>query len=70
MDVGNSPGLGDNARSGLAACSFLKARGVLVRDVTGYGLPNFLRISIGTAGDMHSLADALAAYKNEGPDNA
>ena len=52
-------------RSSLAA-----GGGVLVRDVTGYGLPNFLRISIGTAGDMHSLADALAAYKNEGPDNA
>ncbi len=69
VDVGNSPGLGHNARNGAAACAFLKQRGVLVRDVAGYGLPDFLRISIGTAEEMRALADAMAAYKNDGPDN-
>ena len=34
-----------------AADKFLKARGIIVRKVAGYGLPDCLRITIGTEAD-------------------
>ena len=45
-----------------AARQFLKARGVLVRQMGAYGLPTCLRITIGTEAEMRALVDALAAY--------
>lgn len=45
-----------------AARQFLKARGILVRQMGGYGLPDCLRVTIGTADEMRAVADALAAY--------
>ena len=44
-----------------AVHDFLQAHGVIVRPLTGYGLPEYLRISIGTAGQNQRLLDTLAA---------
>jgi histidinol-phosphate aminotransferase len=40
----------------------LAARGLIVREVAGYGLPEYLRISIGTSEENGILIDALNAY--------
>ena len=40
----------------------LTANGLIVRDVSGYGLPDYLRISIGTAEENGLLLDALTAF--------
>ena len=44
------------------ARQFLKARGVLVRQMDAYGLPHCLRVSIGTAEDMRLAVDAVGAF--------
>jgi histidinol-phosphate aminotransferase len=41
---------------------FLKARGILVRQMGGYGLPGCLRITIGRQPEMAAVVDALAAW--------
>lgn len=41
---------------------FLKARGILVRQMGAYGLPTCLRVTIGTAEEMDIVADALAGW--------
>jgi histidinol-phosphate aminotransferase len=45
-----------------AAEAFLKARGVIVRPVGAYGLPEYLRISVGTEPANRDCLAALAAY--------
>ncbi len=45
-----------------SADAFLQARGIIVRDVSGYGLSNTLRVSIGTEPEMRAAADAFAAF--------
>ena len=45
-----------------AADAALKARGVIVRMVAGYGLPHCLRITIGTAEECAMVADVLFAF--------
>jgi len=45
-----------------AADAALRARGVLVRAMGGYGLPHCLRITVGTAGEVALVADALAIF--------
>jgi histidinol-phosphate aminotransferase len=40
----------------------LAARGLIVREVAGYGLPDYLRISIGTTEENSLLIDALTAF--------
>ena len=40
---------------------FLKARGILVRQMTAYGLPDCLRITVGRSEELREVADALAA---------
>jgi histidinol-phosphate aminotransferase len=45
-----------------AARLFLKDRGILVRQMNGYGLPDCLRITIGTEAEMHTVADALKGF--------
>jgi histidinol-phosphate aminotransferase len=37
----------------------LKAQGILVRQMHAYGLPDYLRISIGTGEEMHEVVEAL-----------
>jgi histidinol-phosphate aminotransferase len=41
---------------------FLKARGVLVRQMGSYGLPDCLRITIGTEGEIAQLVAGLEAW--------
>jgi histidinol-phosphate aminotransferase len=46
-----------------AACdAFLKARGIILRRVAGYGLPGALRLTIGTEEENRKVVDALAAF--------
>jgi histidinol-phosphate aminotransferase len=40
----------------------LKADGILVRQMGSYGLPQCLRVSIGTEAEMRAVVDSLAAY--------
>ncbi|MEL7128211.1 MAG: histidinol-phosphate transaminase [Pseudomonadota bacterium] len=43
-----------------AADAFLRARGIVIRDMTAYGLPNYLRLSFGTD---EANSDVLAAFE-------
>jgi histidinol-phosphate aminotransferase len=45
-----------------AADEFLKARGLILRRVGAYGLPNCLRMTIGTSDDNHKVVAALASF--------
>ena len=45
-----------------AAFDFLQARGILTRKMHGYGLPQHLRITIGTGEEMEIVAAALAEF--------
>ena len=45
-----------------AAHAALKARGVIVRMVAGYGLPQCLRITIGTAEECATVADIMSGF--------
>ena len=49
-------------RDASAADAFLKSRGILVRRVTAYGLPNALRITLGTADENERVIAALAEF--------
>ena len=40
----------------------LKSRGILTRKMTSYGLPAYLRITIGTADEMQATLAAIAAF--------
>jgi histidinol-phosphate aminotransferase len=50
-------------RSAEAADAFLKRRGIILRRVAGYGLPDALRMTIGTEADNKAVVAALAAFK-------
>lgn len=52
--------VGDAARVNLA----LLRRGIIVRPVANYGLPEFLRVTIGTATENERFLDVLAAVRN------
>ena len=54
-----------HGRGAAAAMDFLIARGIIPRQVGDYGLPDCLRISIGTEEEMRALRDALAAFVSE-----
>ena len=45
-----------------AALGFLQSRGILVRQMGGYGLPNHLRITIGTGEEMEAVLAALTEF--------
>jgi histidinol-phosphate aminotransferase len=45
-----------------AAFSFLQSRGILVRKMAAYGLPEHLRITIGLEEEMRAVAAALADF--------
>jgi histidinol-phosphate aminotransferase len=53
-------------RSAEEARLFLKARGILVRQVGAYGLPTCLRVTIGTAEDMDIVTTALTDWVRGG----
>ena len=45
-----------------AADEFLKSRGIILRRVAGYGLPDCLRMTIGTEADNRAVVAALADF--------
>jgi histidinol-phosphate aminotransferase len=46
-----------------AAFAFLQSRGILTRQMHGYGQPQCLRITIGTGEEMEAVAAALAEFR-------
>jgi histidinol-phosphate aminotransferase len=53
---------GDTRRGAIAADAFLKSRGIIVRRVAGYGLPDALRMTVGTESDNNAVVAALGAF--------
>jgi histidinol-phosphate aminotransferase len=53
----------DAGRDAAAALAFLKSRGILVRGMGAYQLPQCLRITIGTEAEMRATAAALADFR-------
>ena len=45
-----------------AAFAFLQSRGILTRKVAAYGLPEHLRITIGTEEEMRAVASAVKEF--------
>ncbi len=55
--------LPNDPKRGAAACDdFLKSRGIILRRVAGYGLPNCLRLTIGTEAENHTVIAALTEF--------
>lgn len=50
-----------------AADAFLKARGIIVRRMGGYGLPDSLRITVGRADECDAVTAALAEFMDGAP---
>jgi histidinol-phosphate aminotransferase len=53
-------------RSAAAALAHLKKHGILVRAMAGYGLPDCLRITIGTESETRAVVQALADFAARG----
>ena len=53
---------GDPRHNADAAFAFLQSRGILTRQMGGYGLPQHLRITIGTGEEMETVGAALAEF--------
>ena len=47
------------------ADAFLKAHGIILRRVTGYGLPNALRLTVGTEAENRAVIDALDEFMGQ-----
>jgi histidinol-phosphate aminotransferase len=52
----------DEQRNALAANDYLNAKGIIVRPVGGYGLPDCLRVTIGTEDQNRAVIDALSEF--------
>ena len=52
----------DGGKTANAADAFLKQRAIIVRKVGAYGLPDCLRITVGTEADNRAVVDALSAF--------
>ena len=52
----------DEKRTAAAANDYLNSKGVIVRPVGGYGLPDCLRITIGTEDQNRAVLDALSEF--------
>jgi histidinol-phosphate aminotransferase len=52
----------DPARTAAAANDYLNTRGIIVRPVGGYGLPDCLRITVGTEDQNRAVLDALSEF--------
>ncbi|WP_420862771.1 histidinol-phosphate transaminase [Algirhabdus cladophorae] len=55
--------MADHAEA-LAADEFLQSKGILIRRVESYKLPNFLRITVGTQSECEKLVAALKEFKS------
>ena len=51
-----------SAKTAAAADAFLKSKAIIVRRVAGYGLPNALRMTVGTESDNRTVVAALAEF--------
>ena len=60
----------DKGLTAEAADLFLKSRAIIMRRVGGYGLPNCLRMTIGTADENRAVVAALADFVKAGPSRA
>ena len=49
-------------KDAVAADAHLKSKGIILRRVAGYGLPNALRMTIGTESDNRAVVSALATF--------
>ena len=49
------------------ADAFLKARGIILRRVVSYGLPNALRMTIGTESENRAVVTTLAVFLGKKP---
>lgn len=58
-------GFGDKARAS-GAETFLRARGVLPRAIGAYGLPDYLRITVGTEQEVGRCLDVLRLFVDSG----
>lgn len=56
----------DGPKTATAAETHFKANNIIVRRVGGYGLPNALRISLGTASDNQAVLAALQNFMSPG----
>ena len=56
----------EGEKTARAAEAHFKANNIIVRRVDGYGLPNALRISLGTADDNQSVLAALSGFMSAG----
>jgi histidinol-phosphate aminotransferase len=52
----------DETRSSGAAYALLRSRGIIARRVDPYGLPEYLRFTMGTAAEISAALDALADF--------
>jgi histidinol-phosphate aminotransferase len=52
----------NGARGAVACDEFLRSRGIIVRRVAGYGLPDALRVTVGTEEENRKVVAALAAF--------
>jgi histidinol-phosphate aminotransferase len=52
----------DAAKNAEAAFAFLQSRGILTRKMGAYGLPQYLRITIGTGPEMEAAVAALTEF--------
>ena len=52
----------DAARNAAAANDYLNGKGIIVRAVGGYGLPDCLRITVGTEDQNRAVIDALSEF--------
>lgn len=53
---------GTSGRDATTANAHLNARGIIPREIGAYGLPDCLRISVGTEEEMRAVRDALAEF--------
>lgn len=51
-------------RNAEAVRAYLAARGILVREMAGYGAPAFIRLSVGSEPDNRLLVDTIRAFLN------
>jgi histidinol-phosphate aminotransferase len=58
------PPEGDHAA--VACDEYLKSRGIILRRVTSYGLPDCLRLTVGTADENRAVVEALGAFLGKG----
>lgn len=53
-------------RGAVACDEFLKSRGIILRRVASYGLPDCLRLTVGTADENRAVIEALGAFLGRG----